>query len=80
MKELFTKLITSGSGISSKRFISLAGLILLFVMVVANLCGLEVSSDLIWGVISIILGSGTQTLFENKKGDVNNTPPFYETR
>ena len=63
MKEFLKKLISVNGEVSSKRFISLYSLILLTAIVICNLCGLEIADFIFYGVISLILGTSTLTIF-----------------
>lgn len=63
MKELLKKLITSNTGISSKRFISLFALFLFTMVVIANIFGIQIQVDFIYALTAIILGSTSLTIF-----------------
>lgn len=71
----FERLITAGSGLSSKRFLSLYAALLFGVIVVAAIVRDSVTETLIWAVVTVILGGAGATLLQNKKGGENNTPP-----
>jgi Kef-type K+ transport system membrane component KefB len=60
---------------STKRCISVFAAILLAAVIICALCGVSVP-DIIYYVLSgIILGNGTMTLFQNKKG--GTIPPSF---
>ncbi len=71
----FEKLLTAGSGLSSKRFLSLYAMLVFTAVVICSLCGINVPDIIIYSLVTIIVGNGAMTYFEKKKGDVNNTPP-----
>jgi hypothetical protein len=73
----FIKLVTANSGISSKRFISLAGMIIFLGVVVCSLCGINTPDVIIYSLVGIILGNQGLSTIQNKKGDVV-TPPSKE--
>lgn len=64
---------------STKRIISLFAALLLAAVVICALCGVNAPDIVYYTLTGIILGNGTMTLFQNKKGDVN-TPPSNELR
>ncbi len=66
----FEKLITAGSGLSSKRFLSLFAMLVFTAVVVCSLCGINVPDIIIYSLVTIILGGGAMTLFQNKKDGV----------
>jgi hypothetical protein len=63
----FKELITDGSGLSSKRFISLTGMIIFLGVVIVSVMGKTVPDIIIITLAGIILGNGALTL-GNKKG------------
>lgn len=73
MKGFFRELITSRSGVSSKRFIALMALVLIAAITTASICGVAISGDIVWGLVTLCLTSAGLTAIpyknENKKGD-----------
>lgn len=65
MKDFFIKLLTAGSGLSSKRFTSLWAMVLLTVIVIAILFAVVVPDIIIWALVSIVLGQAAMTLVQN---------------
>lgn len=64
----FKELVTEGTGVSSKRFISLAGMLVFTGVVVASCAGIIIPTDIILALTTITIGSNALTLF-NKKPD-----------
>ena len=73
MREFFKQLVTSRSGVSSKRFTALMALVLIVAVTVASICGVVISGDIVWGLVTLCLTSAGLTAIpyknENKKGD-----------
>lgn len=65
MRKFLSELFSDSSKVSSKRFISIFGLLLLAGVIVAGLIGITINSEWIWSLISLITGSSAMTL---KKG------------
>ena len=63
--KFFTNLLSAKSDISSKRFISLYCLVLFTVVVVCALFQIKVESEIVYGIISLILGTSSMTLISN---------------
>ena len=66
MNKFFLQLITANSGVSSKRFISLCGTLLLAAIIVLSFCGIQVPDIAYYTISGIILGSSGMTLIGNK--------------
>lgn len=66
------ELVTDGSGVSSKRFISLAGMIIFLGVIIASMLGKVFPDIIILSLVTIILGNGAMTLFPVKKTDNNS--------
>lgn len=66
MKDFFTKLITAGSGLSSKRFSGLWAMLLLSVVVIAALFQIIVPDIIIYSLVAIVLGNAGMTLIPTK--------------
>jgi hypothetical protein len=60
-------LITDNSGVSSKRFISLIGLIVFILMIVASLFKMNTPDIFIYGDLTLILGNQGLTLLQQNK-------------
>lgn len=60
---------------SSKRLISLFLTLVFTGVIIVHLCGVIVSDSIIWALVTLISGNGAMTLFDSKKGDVNNNRP-----
>ena len=58
----FKELITDGSGISSKRFISLLGMFVFIGVIITSCFGITIPEVLILTLAGIILGNGVLTL------------------
>jgi hypothetical protein len=68
----FRELVTEGTGVSSKRFISLLGMIIFIGVVVVNCFGIVLPEIILYTLVAIILGNQGLTLI-NKKG--GSEPP-----
>jgi hypothetical protein len=64
----FERLITAGSGLSSKRFLSLFAMLLYTAVVICSLCQINVPDLIHYSLVTIILGGSAMTFFQNKKG------------
>lgn len=65
----FKKLIDGNDTMSSKRFISLVALCLIILVVFKSVSGIIIQPEIIYALITLILGQTTATIFEK-----NNTP------
>jgi len=70
MKQFLKDLISDSSVVSSKRFISLFGAIFLFGATILNFFGVIIQSEIIYALVSVIIGSNALTIFQPK----NNIP------
>ena len=70
MKEFFKNMLTAGSRVSSKRFISLFSLFLFTVVVVVSFF-IPVQDAIIYSLLSLISSQSLFTLFQGNK--TNNT-------
>jgi hypothetical protein len=64
----FRDLVTEGTGVSSKRFISLIGMLVFIGVTIVVCTGVVVPTDVILALTTITIGSNALTLF-NKKPD-----------
>jgi membrane-bound ClpP family serine protease len=71
MNKFFLQLVTANSGVSSKRFISLVGTLLLIAIIVLSFCGINVPDIAYYTVSGIILGASGMTLLQNKNTTEN---------
>lgn len=62
----FKSLISASSDSSSKRFISLYSLFLFTIVIFCNLFGIQIMSEIIYALVSLILGTSVLTLVHNK--------------
>lgn len=65
MKEFILKTI----GYSTKRILSIAGMIIFLAVVICSLCQIAVPYIVYYSLLTIILGNGTMTLFQGTKKD-----------
>jgi Kef-type K+ transport system membrane component KefB len=73
MKNFFNSLVTANSGISSKRFISLIGLIVFVMVVIVSFFGISTPDVLVYSLVGLILGNqGLSTI--QKKSDSTEPP------
>lgn len=66
------QLIGANTGVSSKRFISLYCLLLFTGVVVCDLLQIRVQVEIIYALVSLILGCSAMTLTQNKGNDNTN--------
>lgn len=62
-------LVTEGTGVSSKRFISLVGMLVFIGVVIVTCVGVVVPTDVILSLTTITIGSNALTLFNKKPDD-----------
>jgi len=79
LKEYLVSLTSANSTISSKRVISLFASLLLFACTIVNFWGIKVQPEIIYALVSVILGSSAMTLASAKtsndeNGDIIKTP------
>jgi len=67
MKDFFLKLITAGSGLSSKRFISLVAMFIYLGVVICSLCGINIPDLIIYSLVTIIVGNQSLSLINTNK-------------
>lgn len=67
MKSFFIKLITAGSGLSSKRFISLLGMVLFIGVVICSLFGITPPDLIVYSLVTIIVGGQGLSLINTSK-------------
>jgi uncharacterized membrane protein len=65
----FKSLLNSKNSLSSKRFISLVGLILFVVVVISALFGISISDTITYALVSLILGGSVLSAIPNKNND-----------
>jgi len=63
------QLVTEGTGVSSKRFISLIGMLVFIGVVIANFMGKQIQTDIVLALTTIVIGSNALTLFNKKPDD-----------
>ena len=72
--DFFKRLIDSNDPLSSKRFISLVGLVLLIMVVIGAMFGITVADVIIVTLASLILGSSTLTTIGRNDNRKDNKP------
>ena len=63
----FKELIRANSGISSKRFISMWGMLILTATVIVSFCGVAVSDTIYYVLSGVILSESALTLGQKSK-------------
>lgn len=67
MFQLFIKLLTAGSGLSSKRFISIYSVFILTVVIFSDIyTKFDVPNIVYYSLITLATGSSVMTLIQNK--------------
>jgi hypothetical protein len=75
MNKFFIQLITANSGVSSKRFISLCGTLLLSTIIVLSFCGINVPDIAYYTISGVILGVSGMTLAQTKNTSETTSVP-----
>jgi hypothetical protein len=65
----FRDLITDGSGLSSKRFISVIGMFAFLIVIIISACGINVPDVIVLSLVTLIIGNGALTLANKGKND-----------
>lgn len=74
------QLIRTGSGESSKRFIALYSLFLLTIVIVLYCFDFKIPVDIIYALVSLVLGTSSMTLINNKNNGSGGTSYYNPTQ
>lgn len=62
MKQFISDLFSDSPKVSSKRFIALTSLLMLFILIIGVLFGVNVPNELFYSLVALITGSSAMTL------------------
>jgi len=66
-KNFFLNLLNSSTETSSKRFISICSMFIFFILIVySTYTSKNIDSNIIYALVSLVLGSSAMTLVQNK--------------